>query len=172
MSRITTFVGDFPTVAAVPPPAPDPIPPAPGDPAPTYPDYVVAPGSIVQETSIPDEGTAVGTLTISPSYSMRQSYEYAGSTTFRPEQGNRTVYTQTRSSRSGYRLVFNGLTTTEKSTLMTFFDDHHTPGGVVPFNWTPPGGSAGVYRLHSPAVPAAKRGGAVWNVVADLVELR
>lgn len=168
MSRITTFVGDFPAVATVPPPAPNPIPPAPGDTAPTYPSYVPAPGSIVQDTTVPDEGTATDTLTFAPSYTMPQTYTFHGATQIRPEQGNRTVYATTRTARSGYRLTRNGLSTTERDTLKAFCDAHPDE----PFFWTPPGGAQATYRLASNGYEETKTGGAVWSVRIDLVRLR
>lgn len=168
MSRLTTFLGAYPTVAIVPPPSPTPVPPAPGDTAPTYPSYVPTPGSIVQETAVPDEGTATDTLTFLPSYTMPQTYVFHGTQVFRPEQGNRTVYAGSRAPRSGYRLTRHGLTTAERDTLAAFMDAHP----AEPFFWTPPGGSQGTFRLVSDSYEEQKTGGSVWSVRLDLVELR
>ncbi len=143
---------------------PDVLPPAPGDVAPTYPSHVPTPGAIVEDSDPTDEGTAVGTLSIQPSFALPYVIEFAESDEIVAEQGQETVYARGRVSRRGFTCTWRGVTEAEKDTVLSLLDE-------TPFNWTPPGDAIGKFATATNVVAWTKTGACNVGPV-DVEELR
>lgn len=167
MTRLRMFDGPF-DPAGTPPPGPFTIPPLPRphEAAHVYPDGVPAPGALAFDTGMPDEGSASGTLTTQPEYALPVAL------TFRTERheaeaGYVSAYARETSARVGYECAWPPMTKTDADALTTKLLAART----VPVNWTPPGESAGAWRLVGVPV-VEKLAGSVWRVRGTLAKVR
>lgn len=160
------------TPAAAPPTSPPVVTPDPTESAPTYPDYQPSPGAVVVDTGVPGEGTASGTLTIQPAFVLPMDLRRRVDR-FESELGYSTVYNRQVSSRILYVCSWGPLSQSDYDTLMAFFAARIDVANrtTVPFNWTPDGESAGVYRLRFGTLRSSFSERS-WRADAELVKAR
>lgn len=154
-------------------PSANPIPPSPGGTPPTYPDDMPEPGALTLDSGPAGEGTASGTLTVQPSLSLPMVLTLRVSR-FESTLGYSESRARTRGSRGGFDCIWAALTDADKVTLKALFDAHLATARRTPFNWTPPGGSAGKWAIPQGGEPRYEqlRRAAAWRVTASLVECR